>query len=95
MVQLAVRALDARRGRAGTPRSDIQVPITSGCSMLSTTRSAGLKSKHSMKNRSTRPGSSAAIRAWSIQCVPTPRMFRGQASGLIDPVSVPVNSMSV
>ena len=46
-------------------------------------------------NRSTRPGSSAAIRAWSIQCVPTPRMFRGQASGLIAPVSVPVNSMSV
>ena len=62
--------------------------------MLSTTRSAGRKSKHSMKKRSTRPGSSAAIRAWSIQCPPTPRMSLGHASGLIDPVSVPVNSMS-
>ena len=46
-------------------------------------------------NRSTSVGSSAGIRAWSIQWVPTPRMFRGQASGLIAPVSVPVNSMSV
>ena len=71
------------------------MPISSGCSMLSTTRSAGLKSSTSIMNRSISPGSSAGIRAWSIQCVPTPRTFRGQASGLIDPVSVPVNSMSV
>ena len=46
-------------------------------------------------NLSTSPGSSAGISAWSIQCVPTPRTFRGHASGLIDPVSVPLNSISV
>ena len=79
----------------GDSPHDIQLPITSGCSMLSTTRSAVLKSSTSPMNRSISPGSSTEIRAWSIQCVPTPRTFRGQASGLIAPVSVPVNSMSV
>ena len=73
----------------------IQVPITSGSSMLVTTRSAVLKSRTSVRNRSLRPGSSPGMRAWSIQCVPTPRMFRGQASGLIAPVSVPAYSISV
>ena len=48
-----------------------------------------------MKNRSTSAGSSAGISAWSIQLVPAPRTLRGHASGFSDPVSVPVNSISV
>ena len=63
--------------------------------MLTTARSAARKSRHSLMNRSTSSGSSTAISAWSIQCVPTPRTCRGHASGLIAPVSVPANSMSV
>jgi hypothetical protein len=62
--------------------------------MLSMARSAGRKSRHSLMNRSISGGSSTEISAWSIQCVPTPRTLRGQASGLIAPVSVPTNSMS-
>ena len=54
-----------------------------------------MKSSTSDKNRSFSPGSSHGISAWSIQCVPTPRMLRGHASGLIAPVSVPAYSISV
>ena len=48
-----------------------------------------------MKNRSTSAGSSAGISAWSIQLAPAPRTVRGHASGFSDPVSVPLNSISV